>query len=62
MKLNPTPALRRRLYEVAIAGCALATGYGLLTAEQSLLWLGLAGAVLGVARVNVSPGPRDGRD
>lgn len=48
-----TAKRRRRLYEVAIAGCAVAVGYGLLTSEQALLWLGLAGAVLGVARANV---------
>lgn len=48
-----TPKRRRRLYEVAIAGCAVAVGYGLLTSEQALLWLGLTGAVLGVARANV---------
>ena len=51
-----TPARRRRLYEVAIAGCAVAVGYGLLTSEQALLWLALAGAVLGVARVHT---PKD---
>lgn len=45
---------RRRLYEVAIAGCAVAVGYGLLSSEEALLWLGLAGAVLGVARANVN--------
>ena len=45
---------RRRLYEVAIAGCAVAVGYGLLTSEEALLWLGLTAAVLGVARANVT--------
>lgn len=49
-----TAKRRARLYEVAIAGCAIAVGYGLLTSEQALLWLGLAGAILGVARANVS--------
>lgn len=49
-----TPSRRRRLYEVAIAGCAVAVGYGLVSSEDALLWLGLAGAVLGVARKNVN--------
>jgi len=48
-----TPKRRRRLYEVAIAGCAVAVGYGLISSDEALLWLGLAGAVLGVARANV---------
>ena len=48
-----TPAVRRRIYEVSIAACAVAVGYGLLTAEDALLWLGLAAAVLGLARANV---------
>jgi hypothetical protein len=52
--MNLTPAVRKRLYETAIAGCAVAVGYGLLSGEEALLWLGLAGAVLGVARNNVN--------
>lgn len=51
--MNLSPKVRARLYEVSIAGCAVAVGYGLLTSEEALLWLGLAAAVLGVARANV---------
>lgn len=54
MNTHLTPAVRRRIYEVSIAACAVAVGYGLLTAEDALLWLGLAAAVLGMARVNVT--------
>ena len=50
-----TPAIRSRLYEVSIAACAVAVGYGLLSGEEALLWLGLAAAVLGGARANVNP-------
>ena len=49
------PKTRRYLYNVAIAGCAVGVGYGVLTATEALLWLGLSGAVLGVARANVPP-------
>lgn len=48
-----TPALRKRLYETAAAALLVAVGYGLIDGNQSVLWLGLVAAVLGVARVNV---------
>lgn len=50
-----TAKVRARIYEVTIAGCAVAVGYGLLSSEEALLWLGLAGAALGIARANVTP-------
>ena len=48
-----TPAVRRRLYEAAIAAVGIAVVYGLLDGQQSEAWLALVAAVLGVARVNV---------
>lgn len=49
-----TPNVRRRLYEASIAACAIAVGYGLMTSEQALLWVGLAAPVIGIARANVT--------
>lgn len=54
-KAKLTPALRKRLYEVAIAAVALAVVYGLLDGNQAAAWLLLIAAVLGVARANVNP-------
>lgn len=47
----PSPEVRRWLYGILIALAALGVGYGILTAEQSGLWLALASAVLGVGNV-----------
>lgn len=49
-----TPAIRRRVYEVALAGVAVAVVYGLLDGNQAAAWLVLIAAVLGLARVNVN--------
>lgn len=38
--------IRRAMYPVAVAVVALLGGYGLLTDERGLLWLGVVGAVL----------------
>ncbi|WP_052336341.1 phage holin [Nocardioides alkalitolerans] len=54
-----TPAQRKYLYRVALALTAVLVGYGLLTGELALLWVGVFSAVLGVADRNVSPGPHD---
>lgn len=64
MRLNPRPNARRQLYNVALAASSLLISYGILTAEQAFLWLGLVSAVLGLglARANVSHGPQDERD
>lgn len=40
------PAVRIWIYGIFVAAGALAVGYGLVTAEQSGLWLSLIGAVL----------------
>lgn len=55
--LNPTPAQRRRLYELAIAACGVAVVYGLTTGDKAQAWLLVIGAVLGVARKNVPADP-----
>lgn len=47
------PKLRKAIYGVAVAGAALAVGYGLLTETEALLWLGLFGATNALAFVNV---------
>lgn len=39
--------LRRRLYPICAAIVLLAGGYGLVTEQEGLLWLGLAAAVAG---------------
>lgn len=49
------PEVRGWIYNVTIAALAIATGYGLLTGEQAALWLGLAAAVVGLARANLTP-------
>lgn len=49
------PAVRRWLYGIAAAVAPIATAYGLVTDEQSVLWLNLAGAVLFVMAVGNTP-------
>ncbi len=49
------PAVRRWLYGIAAAVAPIATAYGLVTNEQSVLWLNLAGAVLFVMAVGNTP-------
>lgn len=44
-----SPQLRNYLYHVATAGLALLTGAGVVEAVNGELWLGLIGAVLGLA-------------
>lgn len=67
-QLGDTEPIRRALWPVAIAVVALLGGYGVLTHEVSLLWLGLAAAVLGVGGGEVArsaawaPGSVDERD
>lgn len=45
----PSRAARLWLYGVAVAAAALLVAYGVLTIEQSGVWLVLIGALLGVA-------------
>lgn len=54
----PRPELRRYLYTILAAAGPIAVFYGLATAEEIVLWLGLGGTILGtpagtVAAVNV---------
>lgn len=49
-----TPTTRKRVYEIAAAGLLVAVGYGLISGDESALWLTLIAAVLGLARVNVN--------
>lgn len=44
----PSERVRAYIYAVLVALVPLCIGYGILTAEQAALWLGLAGAVLGL--------------
>lgn len=46
---------RRWLYGIAAAAAPLATIYGLVTDEQAVLWLNLAGAVLFTMAVGNTP-------
>src|SRR5699024_4178963 len=50
----PAP-VRRWLYGIAAAAAPLATVYGLVTAQQSVLWLNLAGDVLFTMAVGNTP-------
>lgn len=44
-----SPIIRRYIYSVVTALMALLVGYGIVTAAESQLWLGLGQAVLGLA-------------
>lgn len=44
----PSERTRAYVYAILVAAVPLAIAYGILTAEQAALWLGLAGAVLGL--------------
>lgn len=48
-------AARRWLYGIAAAAAPIATAYGLVTDEQSVLWLNLAGAALFIMAVGNTP-------
>ena len=50
----PAP-VRRWLYGIAAAAAPLATVYGLVTEQQAVLWLNLAGAVLFTMAVGNTP-------
>jgi len=50
----PSPAVRRWMYRVANAGLAVAVGYGVLNGQESMLWLLLVNALLGLADANVT--------
>lgn len=50
---------RRYIYGIATAALAVIAGYGILTAEQAMLWAGFAGAVTGLAYVNTRGGDSD---
>lgn len=54
---GPTLAapVRRWLYGIAAAAAPLATVYGLVTDEQSVLWLNLVGALLFTVAVGNTP-------
>lgn len=56
-------AVRRWLYGIAAAAAPLVTVYGLVTDQQAVLWLNLAGAVLFTMAVGNTPArPTDGED
>ena len=50
-----TPRTRRWLYGIAAAAAPLCTVYGLVTEQESVLWLNLAGAVLFTMAVGNTP-------
>lgn len=49
------PRVRRWLYGIAAAAAPLATVYGIVTEQQAVLWLNLAGAVLFTMAVGNTP-------
>lgn len=50
----PNANTRRWLYRVGNAGLGVAVGYGVLTGNESMLWLLLLNALLGLADANVT--------
>lgn len=54
----PAP-VRRWAYGIAAAAAPLAAIYGLVTDEQAVLWLNLAGAALFTMAVGNTPSRRD---
>lgn len=44
----PNEVTRGYIYRILVAVGTLATGYGIITADQVALWLGLATAVLNI--------------
>lgn len=50
-RIIKSPEARRYMYVVGVALAALLVGYGILTAENSGLWLSLLGALLGFSQV-----------
>lgn len=64
MAFQPTPAQRDYIYKVAIAAIPVLTVLGVVLPGDADTWLALVAAVLGVgglgvAKANVSEGPRD---
>ena len=56
----PSPEVRLWMYGILVALAALGVGYGLLTVEQSGLWLALASAILGIGNLIAARNvPRD---
>ncbi|MGG7466050.1 phage holin [Plantibacter sp. YIM 135347] len=55
---KPSLEARGYIYRILLAASPIATGYGIVTEQQAGLWLGLAGAVLGLtlAAVNTPTG------
>lgn len=51
-----TPQVRRWAYDVTLAVLAILMVYGVLNADQSAAWQGLALAVVGIARAHVPGG------
>lgn len=52
----PSEAVRAYIYSVLVAAVPLLIGYGILSAEEAAVWLGLGASVLGLglARANVT--------
>lgn len=50
-KWIPSPEVRTWFYGVLVALGAVGVGYGIITAEQSGLWLSLASAILGLGNL-----------
>jgi hypothetical protein len=48
------------MYRVTNAGLAVAVGYGVLNGEESMLWLLLVNALLGLADANVPQSVTEG--
>lgn len=56
----PSPGQRKWMYRVTNAGLAVAVGYGVLNGEESMLWLLLVNALLGLADANVPQSVTEG--
>lgn len=57
----PRPEIRRWLFRVVAAAGPIVTFYGLMTAEEVALWIGLGGTILGTPAASLAGAnvPRD---
>lgn len=51
---NPTVKTRRYLYRLGLSVVLVLFGYGLLSEDQAVLWVGVLAPLLGLADVNAT--------
>jgi hypothetical protein len=50
----PRPEVRRWIFRIVIAGGPIVVFYGLMTADEVALWIGLGGTVLGTPAASLA--------